>query len=154
MSAGSKIERRERALAEIDIMPDDLRSCVHEFGYPIVDACRQAGVRQPNRIRQLVLQIWAGARAPYEVSGPEGTLDWVLAQAGANISAARLERVLAAYDLRIIPVTPTREMLDASMAEVSDFTQKITKREKHLRRLRAAISACRFRFRYLAEKAA
>lgn len=147
LSTDELSERRVRSLTLTDVMSPEMRACVHEFGGAIVDACVQAKVTQPNRIRQLVLEIWAGARQDGQVGGAEGTLDWVLMQAGANISAAKLERVLADFDLRIIPVTPTREMLDASMAEVSGFNERMTKSEKHRRRLVAAIKAYRSRFR-------
>lgn len=146
--------RREKSVARIDGFPPELRECVHEFGNAIVDACLQARVTKPAMIRELVLQIWAGARQEGQRGGAEGTLDWVLMQAGANITAARLERILWDFDLRIVSVTPSHEMLQASMAEVSGFNERITKTEKHRRRLMAAIRACKPRFRMRSEKAA
>jgi hypothetical protein len=148
------IARCESTLSQTDNMPGDLRACVHEFGFPIVDACLQAKVSDPRRIRQLVLEIWAGARQIGQRGGAEGTLDWVLMQAGANISAATLERVLADFNFHIVPTNPNRAMLDASMAEVCGFNERMTKTEKHRRRLVAAIRACGFRFRLLTKEAA
>lgn len=135
-------------------MPPELRALVHEFGYAIVNAFLVCGVRKVSTIRHLVMEVWAGARQPSQVGGAEGTLDWVLMQAGAEINAAKLERLLADFNLRIVPAEPSREMIEASMAEVSDFTQRITKREKHRRRLTAAIKACAWRFKMATEKAA
>lgn len=147
MSVSDIAEGRLNRLRLTDAMSPDLRACVHEFGFPIVDACLQAGVSMAANIRQLVMEIWAGARQTGQAGGAEGTLDWVLAQAGANINAARLERVLADFNFRIVPAHPTREMLEASMGEVSGFTERVTKTEKHRRRLIAAIKACPFRFK-------
>lgn len=147
MSQSSKVLRREKSFERLDMLSPELRECVQEFGGPIVEACLQANVNRAPALRQLVLEIWAGARQMGQASGPEGTLDWVLAQAGANITAARLERILHDFSLKIVPVTPTSEMIDASMAEVSRFTERVTKAEKHRRRLMAAVKACRPRFR-------
>lgn len=146
--------KRQKAMARIETMSPELRACVHEFGSAIVDACLQAKITKPSLIRELVLQVWAGARQEGQRGGVEGTLDWVLTQAGANITAARLERILWDFDLRIVNVTPTHEMLQASIAEVSGFNERMTKTEKHRRRLMAAIRACKPRFRLSSEKAA
>lgn len=135
-------ERRSALVLEaIDRLPADLRACVHEFGWAIVNAFLGQGIRSPRTIRFLVKEIWAGARQPTQRSGAYATLDWLLVQAGANISAATLQRILGEYSLAIVPVSPTRKMLNASMAEVSGFNARVTKEEKHRRRLRAAIQA-------------
>lgn len=142
-----QIARREKSFARVEELPPELRECVHEFGVAIVEVCLQAKIKSAPLIRQLVMEIWAGARQTGQAGGVEGTLDWVLAQAGANITAARLEAVLRDFSLRIVPEKPTTEMIEASMAEVSGFNQRVTKREKHERRLMAAVKACRSRFR-------
>lgn len=133
--------RRERSFDDIEHMPPELRECVHEYGYAIVKACQQAGVTRPANIHQLVREIWDGARQPGQKRGTGGTLDWMLIQAGANISAAVLLRVLENSGLAIVPIHPTREMIEASKAEVSGFNQVVTKSEKHRLRLIAAIKA-------------
>jgi hypothetical protein len=145
----NKTGRRERQFEVVDNYPPELRRCVQEFGYPIVSTCLQFGVSNPKHVRELVHEIWAGARQIDQVGGPEGTLDWVLLQAGVHISAARLESVLADFCLKIVPTTPTNEMIEASLATVANFDQKITKTEKHRRRLMAALAACRPRFSML-----
>lgn len=134
-------DRRRRQMAFVDDMPPGLRACVHEFGLPIVFACLEARVTSPAAIRQLVAAIWAGARQVSQRSDAYDTLDWLLVQADSRISGRTLRRVLAGYNLAIVPESPTRAMLNASMAEVSDFQARITKEEKHRRRLRAAIRA-------------
>lgn len=132
---------RMKQLTRVDDMAPDLRECVHEFGLAIVAACLAAGVSRPRTIRQLVKEVWAGARQSSQTSDARGTLDWLLIQAGAQISAKTLYRVLAENNLVIVSAEPTRPMLNASLAEVSGFTVRCTKEEKHRRRLRAALRA-------------
>lgn len=141
MSITSAIERRDHSFFLVDQMSPDLRECVHEYGLAIVEACLQAGVKEPRKIRQLVREIWDGARQPRQRRSPGGTLDWLLIQAGAEITAAELARVLWSSDLVIAPICPTQEMLAASMGTVSDFTIICSKQEKHRRRLVAAMKA-------------
>jgi len=132
---------RLRALDEVDGMPSELRECVHEFGLPIVRCCLKFGVRNPVYIRELVREIWDGAReVGPQNNGVRGTLDWLIVQAN-GLSAATLQRVLADHNMTIAPLFPTREMLNASMAEVSGFNVKCTREEKHRRRLVAALAA-------------
>jgi hypothetical protein len=134
--------RRLKALDDADGLPPDIRECVHEFGMPIVTVCLKHGVRDPRHIRELVREIWEGARHIGQRRPPMGALDWLLIQAGAQISAATLVRMLRDNNYCVTPIDPTREMLNASMREVSGYTERITKEEKHRRRLRAAIQAC------------
>lgn len=141
--SGQISAKRERALVTTDTMAPGLRECVHEFGYPIVVACISAGVRDPRRIRELVKEIWDGARQTTQGTSAYGTLDWLLIQAGANISAKTLYRVLADHSLVLTGAQPTRAMLNASMAEVSNFDLRCTKQEKHHRRLSAALNVAR-----------
>ena len=137
--------KRRKALETVDNLPGDLRACVHEFGYPIVDACLQMGVRKPANIRQLVHVIWTGAREPHQrhptKNGVMTALDWVLMQSGCDLSALSLWRILRQAGWAIVPTTCTNNMVEASLAEVSDFTVRCTKPEKHRRRLEAAIKA-------------
>jgi len=123
-------------------MSSGLRECVHEFGLPIVTACLQFGVRNPAHIRQLVREVWAGARQHGQRSGVVGTLDWLLIQAGVPISGAGLRRLIG-NSMVIVPIDPTRAMIDASLSEVSGFNVRVTKEEKHRRRLKAALETAR-----------
>jgi len=136
-------EKRLRAFAVVDSMPSELRGCVHEFGLPIVQACLDAGVRDPRRIRQLVHEIWAGAREGLgQRGGARNEIDWLLMQnRGSVVSYGTLRRVLAQNNMAIVPVAPTRAMLDASMSTVSGFNVRVTREEKHRRRLEAALRA-------------
>lgn len=135
-----------RQLETVDRMPAHLRQCVHEYGYAVVEACLQAGVRDPRKIRNLVREIWAGARQPQQkTSGNRSAtmdhLDWVLIQASAEISAARLVRFLHDFNWTIVPLFPNKAMIKASLAEVNTFDERITKTDKHSRRLAAALRA-------------
>jgi MinD-like ATPase involved in chromosome partitioning or flagellar assembly len=138
-------QRKEEALAVTDEMPAELRACVHEFGLPIVTACVNAGVSKPAVIRQLVAEIWDGARQTTQQRrrGPISVLDWVLIQAGAQISAATLLRVLRSHSMVIIPLEPTTLMVEASMDAVNHMGV-VSKSRKHRNRLRAAINVGAF----------
>ena len=141
-----------RALDITDNMPPRLRECVHEFGTAIVDACVRMGVTEPRHIRFLVHEIWQGARQPAqrtnigrnktERSSPVlAHLDWLLVQSGSNVNAATLLRVLLQGGMVILPYNPGSVMVDASMEEVSAFEPRLSKPEKHRRRLKAAVVA-------------
>lgn len=134
-------EKTIKSFARIDAMNPTMRALVHEYGEPIVQACILAGVRQPRQIRQLVREIWEGARQPAQRRPAMGSLDWVLAQAGAGINAKTLVRILRDNSHYIVPIDPTTHMINASLREVSGFNVRVTKEEKHRRRLRAAIKA-------------
>jgi hypothetical protein len=141
-------ERSIRALDETDQMPAALRECVHEFGYAIVHACVQRGVVEPRHIRSLVREIWDGARQPAQrnrigrkYSPVLDSLDWILIQAGAGISATTLVRVLWDKGMVIVPNEPGHVMIEASLATVTGGNVICTKPEKHRRRLRAALRA-------------
>lgn len=129
------------ALNTLDRMPPALRECVHEFGMPIVNICLSFGIKKPAHIRELVKEIWGGARQVGQTGGARNTLDWILSRADGVISSKTLNRILAQHNMVIIPVEPTRAMLDASMAEVSGFNVRCTREEKHRRRLHAAAQA-------------
>ena len=130
-----------RSFERIDGMNPDLRKCVHEFGEAIVTACLESGVRDPRNIRSLVNVIWGGARQTIQKPPKLGALDWILIQAGAEINAKTLVRILRDHSHYLVPAFPTTAMINASMAEVSNFDIRCTKEEKHRRRLSAAIKA-------------
>ena len=77
----------------VDNLTPALRACVHEFSESTVNACLSAGVRDPNRIRQLIKDIWEGARQPTQRRQTLGTLDWVLIQAGWSTPACAPSRI-------------------------------------------------------------
>lgn len=133
--------RRQRAWNDVDAMSPEWRALVHEYGYAIVDACRNCGVTEPRRVHELVRVIWDGARSDWDKRRRVGVLDWLLIQAGSPLSAAAISRILANEHLAILPLTPTRPMIEASLREVSGGTVRCTKWEKHRRRLAAALTA-------------
>lgn len=135
-------KKRLRALTETDQMPRPLRECVNEFGYAIVSCCLISGITSPSVIRKIVPEIWAGAREQSQRHGAIGTLDWLLVQAGAGISAATLRRLLAQNNMLIVSAEPTAAMTTASMSTVAGGVYgKISKQEKHRLRLQAALRA-------------
>jgi len=134
-------EQTLKSFERLEKMSPDLRECVYEYGEAIVVACLCAGVKDPKNIRQLVREIWEGARQPLQRRKKMGSLDWILMQAGANISAKTLVRILRDNHHYIVPEQPTTQMINASMNTVSNFDQKVTKKDKHALRLRAAIAA-------------
>lgn len=141
-------QRALRALDDTDQMSAELRACVHEFGYAIVRAFISQGIDDPKKIRVLVREIWDGARQPAQRnrigrkhSPVLDSLDWVLIQAGAQISAHALLKYLWSKGFAVIPWEPSTVAIEASLATVSGGNVVCTKYEKHRRRLRAAIHA-------------
>lgn len=139
----------KRSIRDFDLMEKmapSLRAVVYEFGFETVNACRQAGVTDPARIRQLIVEVWEGARQPSQrkTSGRESRvcnkLDWLLLQAGAEISAEGLLRLLRLNNFVLVPFDPSPQMVEASMDAVK-FMGTVSKSEKHRRRLKAAHQA-------------
>lgn len=136
-------QRTHDSLDRVDAMPRPLKECVYDYGLPIVEVLVKHGVKNPAHIREIVREIWNGARSGVQRqhSNPLGSADWLLTQSVGQISIRALMRTLSDNNMVIVPVSPTRAMLAASMAEVSTFDIKCTKEEKHRRRLRAASRA-------------
>lgn len=133
--------KRHAVLDRMDEMPRELRECVHEFGFGIVQMLIDNGVKSPAAIRQIVVTIWGGARSECQRMGARNTIDWLLGQSGTGASAKTFYRLLAANNMAVVAAEPTRAMLNASLAEVSGHNIRCTKEEKHRRRLRAALRA-------------
>lgn len=129
------------SLNRVDQMPVALRECVHEFGLPIVEVLTKFGIKNPAHIREIVLQIWQGPRGGAGRQGASAldTVDWVLARSVGEVSVKGLLRTLHDGNLCIAPRDPTVAMIEASMNEVSGYNVVCTKREKHKRRLAAAL---------------
>lgn len=134
-------QRRLNSLDRVDQLPGDLRECVHEFGLPIVECLVKHGIKRPSAIREVVKEIWGGARQEGQKGSAYNTLEWLLMQSGSGMSAAKFRRFLADNNLAIVPTSPTAKMVTASMGEVSGFNIRCTREEKHKRRLIAAIRA-------------
>lgn len=145
--SGDRVQARtQRELDVTDGMTRELRECVHEFGLPIVERLMWHGVRSPGAIREIVREIWDGARQPsqrlYASTGGSvvNKLDWVLLQANCPISAKRLIRVLDDRSFTVSPSHPTAAMIDASLDALQSHGF-VSKREKHRLRLMAALKA-------------
>lgn len=140
-------EKAHRALEATDDMPSQYRLLVHEFGTEIVNEFRQCGVSDPRKILRLVVASWNGARnlsnrtgKNTKVSAPVATLDWLMIQAGAQISAMTLLAMLHKNGWAVAPYTASAAMIRASMSV--DLTDRVvSKHEKHQARLRAAMNA-------------
>ncbi len=141
-----------RAIENTDKLSPALRQCVHEYGHAIVHACLCIGIREPRLIHYIVHEIWNGARQPQQRRRFDGDarqhpcsvishLDWLLIQSGSNVSAETLVRVLWRSGLVIVPLEPNAPMIEASMAEIANHDERVTKPEKHRRRLKVAIDA-------------
>lgn len=149
MTATVGISQSQKNMNEVDMLPLEHRRIVHEFGYSIYRALLRAGVRNPGAMRNLVNEIWHGARGSTRMGKPVGvrgsaniaSLDWLLIQSGSNVSAATLLGHMRQAGLVIVPLEPMRQMIDASMETVSGHNVLVSKEEKHRRRLRAAIEA-------------
>lgn len=132
---------RDRALDLTDQMPAHLRECVHEYGLPIVTVLMKHGITRSSAIREIVREIWAGARQTSQRRAPSSTLDWYFAQAGIELNTATLLRLLADQSLIIVPKNATVQMVEASLSTVCNHDMVITKRQKHKLRLDAALDA-------------
>jgi hypothetical protein len=128
LEAASLSGRAARALEKTDEMPADLRGCVHEFGYAIVNACLIAG-RQPG-------QRGVGNGLTRVAS----VVDWMLANSGSSLSAKGFTRELLMNSMVIIPREPTSTGVEASIQAIRGMGL-LTKTEKHTIRLRDAILA-------------
>lgn len=137
-----KGKRTLRSFDELDRLSPRLRECVHEFGLPIVRACLQMKISEPRHIRQLVHEIWEGARQTTQrkENVTRGSLEWLLIQSGTGVSAATLIEFLARHNLAIVSSEPTAAMVAASMDAVNHMGV-VSKSAKHRNRLRAAIKA-------------
>lgn len=141
--------RAQNALDRVDKMPPALRALVHEYGFAIVHAMVEAGIKDPAKIHHLVGEVWAGARQPAQRTGRGNRrspvlaqLDWLLLQAGCEITAETLVRVLDRSNLMIVTCEPSDVMVEASLDAVHHMG-RVTKSEKHRNRLRGALAAAK-----------
>lgn len=132
---------RDRALEETDRLPADLRECVHEYGLPIVTVLMKHGIRRGAIVREIVREIWAGARQSSQRRAPSSTLDWYFVQSGIDLNTATLLRLLEDQSLVIVPKNASMQMVEASMRTVAGYDLRVTKQQKHKLRLDAALEA-------------
>lgn len=128
----------------VDGMPAELRALVQEFGTHLVHEFVGCGV-PPHRIRHLIHAVWGGAREPRQAAplvqgrGGERQLGQALA-CGAISSPRALRGFLRVQGFALVPTTPSRVMLDASLSAM-DRCGRVTREQKHTIRLRDAIAA-------------
>jgi hypothetical protein len=137
---GEKIgKKRLDQIDEVDRMSPPIRACVHDFGYPIVKTFLKFGCQNPTMIREVVREILFGVRDGGQKTSAYDALEFVLSRGPVNVH--QLLCILEENGLALVPANPTRAMLEASEAEVSGGTVRITKRDKHRLRLTAALRA-------------
>ena len=130
----------------VDGLPPAVRALVHEFGFSSVAQCYMAGVRSPKMIRHLIYAIWRGSSEPgnHAARSINGVptlrvLEDQLA-AGRINSVRALVQFLDHHSYTIVPTSPTKEMIEASIAETGKLGL-VSKTEKHTARLTAALRA-------------
>lgn len=119
-------ERASKRMDRVDAFPPDIRAVIYEHGLEIVQEFWNHGVRKAKSIKHLI-------------DTAQGN-DFSTGQArfALNRSPKRASNPFN-KPMVSVPLEPTGEMIAASMAEVSTFSERITKHEKHRRRLRAAL---------------
>lgn len=103
----------------IDAMPPEIRALIHEHGLTMIQAFLDVGVAKANQIAHLIDRVKHGST-----------------EVGDRNTSPK-QTAFHVY----VPVEPSAKMIEASMAEVSNFNMNVTKYEKHRLRLRAAIKA-------------
>ena len=122
----SIVRRAQERMARVDAMPRELREIVYEFGLDVVQEFLNHHVTKPKSIKHLIATCLA--------------LDYDNGQRRfAKNSTPGLRSNLHVS----VPREPTKEMIEASMREVSGHEILCTKYEKHRRRLKAAIASVR-----------
>ena len=123
----SVVRRAQERMARVDAMPREVRELVYEFGLDVVQEFLNHHVTKPKSIRHLIATVLA--------------LDY---DNGQRRFAKNAHKALSRANLCIsVPREPTKEMIEASMREVSGHDVLCTKYEKHRRRLKAAIASVR-----------
>lgn len=127
------VKRAQKRMERVDAFPPEIRAIIHEHGLEIVQEYWNHGVRKARSIQHLIATTLAWDNA-------EGNPRF-----GFNKSPNRGTSPL--YKKMIsVPREPTSAMIQASLAEVSGFDQRVTKTEKHRIRLRAALRAAEKEF--------
>lgn len=72
------MRKRVARMDAVDGLPVELRSLVHEYGYSVVRAFMDIGVRKPKHIRHLVetvLNEFSPTRGSYSIQGLRNNVD-------------------------------------------------------------------------------
>jgi hypothetical protein len=147
------MDRVKRRMATIDAMPKELRALVHEHGLTVIQAFVDSGLTKPKAINHIIDTIHRGSTEiglresniiyknnPFA----ESILDEILNALRAPPIAVQIINYLLRRGKVITPTEPTEKMIQASMdavKPVSEGGELLNKRNKHKRRLRAALKA-------------
>jgi hypothetical protein len=132
----------------VDRLPPLLRQAVGEYGFSVVMAFVQMGITDPKVMRHLVQAVRLGARergnerpwAPQHRRVFNAIDTWLIAN-GAGFPAVALARGMREAGYIPVSLNPSLEMTEASMAEVTVYDPRLSKMDKHFRRLQAALGA-------------
>jgi hypothetical protein len=73
------VERRRAARMEvIDRLPEDVRQCVHDYGWTVVKTLMDLGLKKPKHIRHVVetiLNEFSPTRGTYASQGTKSVVD-------------------------------------------------------------------------------
>jgi hypothetical protein len=145
------MDRVKRRMATIDAMPKELRALVHEHGLTVIQAFVDGGLTKPKSINHIIdtIRRGSGEIGPRESniihrknSFAESTIDEILNALHAPPIAVQIINYLLRRGKVITPTEPTEKMIQASMDAVnpvSEGGELLNKRDKHKRRLRAAL---------------
>ena len=134
----------------VDRLPANVRELVHDYGFNVVTQFLNAGIKSPATIRLLIRTVHAGAREPGNQRPVGGRrngksvlahIDTWLVQKGATFTAQMLVRLIRDGGFTVLPCSPSKDMIEASMETVSGYDIRCTRQEKHQRRLCAALVA-------------
>ncbi len=130
------VERAQKRMDRVDAFPVDVRAVIYENGLEIVQEFWNHGVRKAKSIQHLIDTVRGtdlpNGQARFKINKGPNT---------ARNPAEWKSGDMVGLHLVVVSVEPTKKMIDASLAEVSGFTERMTKSEKHRRRLRAALHA-------------
>ncbi|NBW22377.1 MAG: hypothetical protein EBR82_81950 [Caulobacteraceae bacterium] len=141
------VQVSQRSLAkfmQMDAASPMLRRLINLYGHEVVHAFRECGVNEQH-IEHLIETVYRGARNPRnkrakDALGARRILDQALFTIGANFPADWLINRLWTDSVALVPLTASRVMVDASIAETGNLGL-VGEREKHQARLDAAIRA-------------
>lgn len=69
---------RKRRMETIDDLPPEIRELVHDYGYTVVRALLDVGVKKPRQIKHVVetvLNEFSPTRGSYAKQGPRATVE-------------------------------------------------------------------------------
>jgi hypothetical protein len=123
---------------DVDSLPAPLRELAHEFGWSVVRAFLDHGVRSPAAIRHLIHTAWLGPREAANVRiggrGHRGlqVLDQFLMRSGCAVNARALVRLFRQQGLVLMNRDPSPPMIETSGVRAERLRQAIREEEHRL----------------------